>query len=113
MKTRILVLCICVSLAATVALAHGGETHVIGTVAKVTSDSITVKTMANEMITVSVVAATTFTNTKGKVTAKLADLAVGDRVVIHAKEPTEGTLVADTVEFAPAASKPTASKLAQ
>jgi hypothetical protein len=108
MKARISVLCMCVSFAAAAALAHGGETHVIGTVAKVTAASITVKTTAKEMITVSVVVATTFTNSKDKVAAKFTDLVVGDRVVIHAKEPTEGTLVADTVEFAPPPSKPTA-----
>ncbi len=100
-------------LAASAALAHGGETHVIGTVATITADSITVKTTANAMVTVGVVTETTFTNSKTKAAAKLADLAVGDRVVIHAKEPTEGTLVADTVEFAPAAAKPTAPKPAQ
>lgn len=102
MKARLLTLCMCIAMAAVTALAHGGETHVIGTVAKLSADSITVKTTSNEMVTVGVVAATTFTDTKGKVAAKLADLAVGDRVVIHAKEPTEGTLVADTVEFAAA-----------
>lgn len=106
MKTRVLMLCMCISLVAAAALAHGGEEHVIGTVAKVAPDSITVKTTANKMVTVGVMAATTFT--KGKVAAKLADLIVGDRVVIHAKEPKEGTLVADTVEFA--AAKPTVPK---
>ena len=37
---------------------------------------------------------------KDKISVKIADLKVGDRVVIHAKEPVEGKLVADTVEFA-------------
>ena len=40
------------------------------------------------------------------VPAKLADLKVGDRVVIHAKEPSEGKLVADTVQFSTPAVKP-------
>jgi len=105
MKVRLLVLCVCISLAAATAFAHGGEEHVIGTVAKVTSGSITVKTTANKMVTVGVVPDTTFT--KANSAAKLADLAIGDRVVIHAKEPTEGTLVADTVEFASAPPKVT------
>ncbi len=108
MKTRLLVLLVCISLAAAAALAHGGEVHVIGPGAKVTADSITVKTTAGKMVTVGVVAETTFT--KAKVAAKPADLNVGDRVVIHAKEPSEGTLVADTVEFATVAPKPTATK---
>ena len=98
MKARPLILAVCMAFAVVVgAMAHGGEDHVIGTVSKVTADSITVKTTAGKMVTVGVVAATTFA--KSKATAKLADLSVGDRVVIHAKEPTEGTLVADTVEW--------------
>jgi hypothetical protein len=94
------------------ALAHGGEEHVIGTVAKVARDSITVKTTAGKMVTVAVAPETKFI--KAKAPSTLADLNIGDRVVIHAKEPTEGKLVADTVEFAtpkaaalPAAKHPT------
>lgn len=116
MKARLLTLCVCIAMAAAAAMAHGGEIHVIGTVVKLSEDSITVKTTTNEMTMVSVVAATTFTNSKSQVAAKLADMAVGDRVVIHAKEPKEGTLVADTVEFAsakPSAPKSVTSKPAQ
>jgi hypothetical protein len=97
MKARLLVLFVCISLAAVSALAHGGEEHVIGTVSKVTPDSITVKTTANKLVTVGVVPATTFM--MGKMAMKIDALKIGDRVVIHAKEPKEGTLVADTVEF--------------
>jgi len=112
MRARALILAVCMTLAAVAALAHGGEEHVIGTVAKVAADSITVKTTAKTMVMVGVVAATTFT--KGKAAVKLADLSVGDRVVIHAKEPEEGKLVADTVEFTtPKAAAPAASKPAQ
>ena len=35
----------------------------------------------------------------GKMAMKIDDLKVGNRVVIHAHEPNEGTLVADTVKF--------------
>jgi Domain of unknown function (DUF5666) len=98
MKARVLVLMVCILLGAVGVLAHGGEEHVIGTVSKVTPDSITVKTTANKMVTVGVVPATTFT--MGKMAMKIDGLKVGDRVVIHAKEPKEGTLVADTVDFA-------------
>src|SRR5487761_1717303 len=111
MKARVLVLVVCISLAAVAALAHGGEEHVIGTVSKVAPDSITVKTTANKMVTVGVVPATTFT--MGKMVMKIDALKVGDRVVIHAKEPKEGTLVADTVEFSnstPAQTKPAAAQ---
>jgi hypothetical protein len=97
MKARLLVLFVCISLAAVSGLAHGGEEHVIGTVSKVTPDSITVKTTANKLVTVGVVPATTFM--MGKMAMKIDALKIGDRVVIHAKEPKEGTLVADTVEF--------------
>jgi hypothetical protein len=107
MKARVLILVACVSLIAAAAFAHGDEEHVIGTVASVTTDSITVKTTANALVTVGVVPQTTFT--KGKTGAKLADLKVGDRVVIHAKEPSEGKLVADTVQFSTPAAKQTPS----
>ena len=106
MKTRLLILIACISLITAAAIAHGDEQHVIGTVASVAKDSITVKTPANALITVAVVPQTTFS--KNKSAAKLSDLNVGDRVVIHAKEPTEGKLVADTVEFRAPAAKPAA-----
>jgi hypothetical protein len=104
MKARLLVLGVCMLLVAAAAVAHGGEEHVIGTVAKVAPDSITVKTTAGKMVKVGVVTETTFS--KGKAAMKIGDLKVDDRVVIHAKEPTEGTLVADTVEFSTAKTAP-------
>ena len=108
MKARVLVLVVCLSLGAIAVLAHGGEEHVMGTVIKVTADSITVKTTAKEPVTVGVVAATKFM--MGKMAMKIDGLKVGDRVVIHAKEPKEGTLVSDTVDFStpngPAAAGP-------
>ena len=103
MKARTLILIACISLIGAAAFAHGDEQHVMGTVASVAKDSITVKTAANTLVTVAVVPQTTFT--KNKAAAKLADLNVGDRVVIHAKEPTEGKLVADTVQFSTPATK--------
>jgi hypothetical protein len=100
MKSRILILVACVSLLPAAVLAHGGEEHVIGMVAKVSPDSITVQTTADKAVTVAVAPETKFI--KAKAAAKIVDLHVGDRVVIHAKEITEGHLVADTVEFAAA-----------
>jgi Domain of unknown function (DUF5666) len=100
MKIRVLILFACLSLVAAHAFAHGGEEHVVGTVAKLTSDSITVKTTANTTVTVALVPATKFI--KDKSASKISDLNVGDRVVIHARKSTEGKLVADTVEFAAA-----------
>jgi hypothetical protein len=107
MKFRILILIACISLIPAAGFAHGDEQHVIGTVASVAKDSITVKTTANAMVTVAVVPQTTFT--KNKAAAKLSDLNVGDRVVIHAKEPSEGKLVADTVQFSTPSAKPAPS----
>jgi len=104
MKLRAFVLIACISLITAAALAHGDEEHVIGTVASIAKDSITVKTAANALVTVGVVPQTTFM--KNKAAAKLSDLSVGDRVVIHAKEPAEGKLVADTVQFSTPAAKP-------
>jgi hypothetical protein len=40
---------------------------------------------------------------------KNGDLKVGNRVVIHAKEPKEGTLVADTVDFSTPKAAPAAA----
>ena len=107
MKARSFILIACISLITAAAFAHGDEQHVIGTVATVTKDSITVKTTANTLVTVAVVPQTTFS--KNKSAAKLSDLNVGDRVVIHAKEPTEGKLVADTVQFSAPAARPAPS----
>jgi hypothetical protein len=90
MKARALILFVCISLAAVAALAHGGEEHVIGTVSKVTSESITVKTTDNKLVTVGVVPATMFM--MGKMMMKNGELKVGDRVVIHAKEPSHRQL---------------------
>lgn len=104
MKVRVLILMACISMLAGAAWAHGGEEHVIGTVAKVDQSSITVKTTANKMVTVAVVPQSTFT--KNKAAMSVGDLKVGDRVVIHAKEPEEGKLVADTVEFSSAKASP-------
>jgi hypothetical protein len=110
MKAQILILIACISLISAAAFAHGDEEHVMGTVAAVSKDAITVKSANNTLVTVAVVPQTTFT--KNKAAAKLSDLNVGDRVVIHAKEPTEGKLVADTVQFSTPAAKaaPTPAK---
>ena len=58
MKTRVLILAVCISLIVVAALAHNGEEHVIGTVANVTHDSITVNTTENKVVTVGVVSQT-------------------------------------------------------
>ena len=67
-----------------IAFAHNGIEHVMGTVAAVTDNSITVHTVKHKTVTVMVDPSTTFSHKDRK--ASLKDLKVGDRVVINAKE---------------------------
>jgi hypothetical protein len=85
-----------------IAAAHGGETHVTGTVAKISDTSVTVKTTAGKTVEVGIDAKTTFTRAQQPI--QKADIKAGDRIVIHAAEVNE-KLVAHTVEIgrAPAA----------
>jgi len=66
------------------ASAHGDEQHVMGTVTKVDGLNITVKTHDGSLKTVMVTDETKYL--KSGSTAKLEDVKVGDRVVIHAKK---------------------------
>jgi hypothetical protein len=89
-----------------VALAHGDKKHVIGTLEKINADSVVVKTAAGKSVEVKLVATTIYVSHAGNEDkpAKLSDLAVGDRVVIHAT-PKGETLEANEVKF----SAPTSS----
>lgn len=78
------------------ALAHGNEQHVMGTVTEVADSSITVETKDHQRVTVSVVAGTKFARGASGVTLK--DVKVGDRVVIHAVKQ-ERQLQAHTVRI--------------
>ncbi len=71
----------------TMALAHGNEQHVMGTVTEVTETSITVETLNKQKVTVSVVQETKFI--KGNAAATFKDVKLGDRVVIHAAKQGE------------------------
>ena len=112
LSLRSLLLVLAMALAASAVLAHGDKKHVVGTVEKVSADSVTVKTADGKSVEVKLIAATTYVSHSGSVDkpAKLADVHVGDRVVIHAT-PKGDTLEAAEVRFssggAPAAgSKP-------
>ncbi len=111
MKLRSFAVIFSLAILAAAALAHGDKKHVTGTVEKTSADSITVKTADGKSVEVKVVAATTYLLRSGNVDkpAKFSDVAVGDRVVIHAT-PKGDTLEAAEVRFsAPAvaaASKP-------
>lgn len=80
------------------AQAHGDKVHVIGVIEKVDATSITVKTKEGKSVDVKLAPATIYTDNTDK-PAKLADLAVGQRVVIHA-DPKGADLIAATVKFA-------------
>ncbi len=69
---------------ATLAFAHGNEKHIMGTVASVTADSVTVETTEKKSVTVNITANTEFD--KSGTSASLQDLKVGDKVVIHADQ---------------------------
>ena len=87
------------AIAPSTAIAHGDKKHVIGTLEKVTPDSVTVKTADGKSVEVKLIATTMYVSREGKA-SKFTDLAVGERVVIHAT-PTGDTLSADEVKFSP------------
>jgi ribosomal protein S1 len=78
------------------ALAHGNEKHVMGTVTHISDNSITVETKEKKSVTVDVSDTTKFENSGAAATLK--DLKVGDKVVIHA-DGSSGKLVAHEVRF--------------
>lgn len=99
MKLRWMVLLLA-GLLALPAFAHGEKKHVIGTVEKVSTEVVTVKTAAGKSVAVKLAPATIYLTKDGK-PAKFEDVAVGQRVVIHAT-PKGPDLIADQVKFAPA-----------
>lgn len=98
---NLITLAISIVLFPVLAVAHGGEEHVMGTVAKIEKDSITVKTTANKVVTVVVNEKTQFL--RGDTPASLSQLKQGDRVVIHARKDKD-RLIAHTVKFGTQAS---------
>ncbi len=80
------------------ALAHGKEKHVMGTVTSISDGSITVETTAKKSVTVEVSDKTKFEKSDAAATPK--DLKVGDKVVIHA-DASGDKLVANEVHFGP------------
>ncbi len=78
------------------ALAHGKEKHVMGTVTSISDSSITVETTAKKSVSVDVSDKTKFE--KGGSPATLKDLKVGDKVVVRA-DVSGDKLVANEVRF--------------
>lgn len=94
--------------AASCTFAHGNKVHVRGSIEKIASDSIVVKTPDGKSVEVKLVTATVFLLRVGSEDkpAKAGDLAAGDLVVIHAT-PRGDALEADEIKFsAPAKAKP-------
>ena len=89
-----------IALTASVAMAHGDKKHVIGTLEKINADSVVVKTADGKSVEVKLVASTIYVSHVGTEdkSAQLSDLAVGDRVVIHAT-PNAETLEANEIKF--------------
>lgn len=80
----------------TIALGHGNQKHIMGTVTSIAENSITVETTSKKFVTVEVSAATKFE--KSGSPASLKDLKVGDKVVVHVDAKGE-KLVATEVHF--------------
>jgi hypothetical protein len=94
--------------------AHGDKKHVIGTIEKINSGSVTVKTRDGKLVQVKLVPSTTYVarvDTADK-PAALTDLAVGENVVIHAT-PKGDDLEADEVRFSAAGPSGAAGSKAQ
>jgi hypothetical protein len=91
------------AIVATLAVAHGDKKHVTGTVEKVSADAVVVKTMDGKSVEVKLTPSTTYVSRVGSEDkqASVSDLAVGNRVVIHAT-PKGETLEADEVRFSAA-----------
>ncbi len=109
-ELRFLSLIAFLALSAASATAHGDKKHVIGTLEKINADSVVVKTADGKSVEVKLVSTTMYVSRDGKA-SKLADLAVGERVVIHAT-PNGETLSADEVKFSPLGSASTAAAAA-
>jgi hypothetical protein len=104
MKRTLVVLFLTFALAG-VLQAHEGMHHILGKVTAVAENSITVETAGKEskVVTVSVSSQTKFEK-DGK-PASLKDLAVGERVVVHAKENKDKKFEAAVVIFGKPAPK--------
>lgn len=109
MKFRFAVFLMSLALVLGGAFAHGDKKHVSGTIQKITVDSVFIKTAEGASVEVKLVSSTVYvlhvaspTGTPSDANpdkpAKLSDLAVGDRVLIHAT-PKGDTLEAAEVRF--------------
>lgn len=123
MKVRSLTLALLLSVAGGMTFAHGNKVHIKGTIEKIGGDSLQVKTPEGKTVEVKVGASTVYllhvtakpaqpSDANVDKPSKLADLAVGDLVVIHAT-PKDGNLEAEEIKFATPRSSKTGSAVAQ
>ena len=87
--------------AGAIALAHGDNDHVRGTVTQISAQGITIQTTAKAARTLALNDKTTFEKSRHKAT--LADLKIGDRVVV---DVPKGTNEARVVQFGAAPKAP-------
>jgi len=121
MKARFAAYFLLLAVACSGVFAHGDKKHISGTIEKISAGSLFVKTADGTSVEVKLVPATVYVfhvATKAAASsedsqdkpAKFADLAVGDRVLIHAT-PKGDTFEAAEVRFSAAsAPPPTAGK---
>jgi hypothetical protein len=103
MKQRVFTLLLSFLVVVITLSAHGDKKHVIGTIEKLNSGSVTVKTRDGKSVQVKLVPSTVYVARVATADkpAALADLAVGENVVIHAT-PKGEDLEADEVRFSAA-----------
>jgi hypothetical protein len=88
MKKQALTIAVFLGLAASPLLAHGGGSHLKGTVSAVAADQITVKDADGHESQAKITPQTRFM--RGKAVGKQADLHQGDRVVVHTRKQGDG-----------------------
>jgi len=94
---RTIVTLLCMTVMSSFCLAHGNEQHVMGTVIKVSDQSVTVETNTKTTVEVMISSETKFS--KNGAPAAPGDLHIADRVVIHAMPMKDGKLMAHTVQI--------------
>ena len=94
---RTIVALLCMTVMSSFCFAHGNEQHVMGTVIKVSQESVAVETNTKATVEVMITSDTKFS--KNGASATPGDLHIGDRVVIHAMPMKDGTLTAHTVQI--------------
>jgi hypothetical protein len=114
MKRRVFTLLLSFLFVAITLSAHGDKKHVIGTIEKLNSGSVTVKTRDGKSVQVKLVPSTVYVARVATTDkpAALSDLAVGENVVIHAT-PKGDELEADEVRFSAAGASGSASSKSQ